>query len=301
MIELNEVILKDKIENFISEYTDLRNKKETNVIYLTSRCNFYCEYCFENENRKTLKKPINITEKEIDLYLDDIEWRESGLNSTIVFFGGEPLLMLDKIEYTINSMHNRKKMGSWGWEITTNGYLLKDKDIFGRVKELLEFNDKSIIGSLKISFDGSGQFKRKILKNNKDSYIDIIEVLKKVDSLNIQFKISYTISDGNLDSYKKDLIWIIKKFKNVKEIIINVARSHIEERIWKKHDDYDKFMKEIEIFCSALFHRYGIPFCELICDECKRCKKDESRNNYLIPEKEKTKEEKETYKKFNKF
>jgi sulfatase maturation enzyme AslB (radical SAM superfamily) len=103
-----------------------------------------------------LKFPIDITFKEIDDYLDDIEWREDGLNSTIVLFGGEPLLMLDKIEYTLNSIIHRNKKGGWGWDITTNGFLLLNDKIFKRVNNLLKLNNENICGNVKISFDVSG-------------------------------------------------------------------------------------------------------------------------------------------------
>lgn len=294
--------LKNSLDSFVKEYTESRNKKETNVIYMTSRCNFDCEYCFENDSRKSMKKPIDITRKEIDEFLDDIEWRETGLNSTIVFFGGEPLLMFDDIEYTVNSMKNRDKKGGWGWEITTNGYLLKNDDIFNRVNNLLNMDDANFRGSIKLSFDVSGQFKRKILSSNKNSYDDILEVLHKLDNLNKKFKISYTISDGNVDNFKEDLVWLLTNTKNVSEIIVNVARSHIEKEIWTNPDDYDNFMLKLEKFCSALFFKFKTPLCELVCDACGRCNKVETQNNYLVPERnEEIKDYKLTCETFNKF
>lgn len=113
-------MLKDDIGKFIEEYNTQRNRKETNVLYLTSNCNFDCDYCFEKKNRERLKKQINASYEQINEYLDDIEWREQGYNSTVVLFGGEPLLMIDKMEYVINQMKERKKDGGWGWIVTTN-------------------------------------------------------------------------------------------------------------------------------------------------------------------------------------
>lgn len=120
--------------------------------------------------------------------------------------------------------------------------------------------------------------------------------------IGIEYQISYTISSANIDTYKRDIIWMLKEFKNVKRITVNVARSELEENVWKTHTVYDDFVEKLELFCLTVYSKYKIPLCGFSCDLCRKCKKQEAGNNYLVPSKKNpVKEEKFVKKDFNKF
>jgi len=59
---------------------------------------------------------------------------------------------------------------------------------------------------VKISFDVSGQYRRKILPDFRNSFNEIYEVLLKAENFVKKYSISYTITEANVKTYKKDLI-----------------------------------------------------------------------------------------------
>ena len=65
--------------------TDTVNDKpgssRTNIIFLTTRCNFDCEYCYEKDKREQLDYQKDITVAEIDTFLKEIAEREKGINT----------------------------------------------------------------------------------------------------------------------------------------------------------------------------------------------------------------------------
>lgn len=103
----------------------LKKYEENNSLYITimptELCNFRCTYCYEehvkgNMKEKVAQAIVNYIEKVIDEYSSlHIEW-----------FGGEPTLALDIVEYisvrVIAICKNHRKPFTAG--MTTNGYLL---------------------------------------------------------------------------------------------------------------------------------------------------------------------------------
>ena len=92
--QMASATLKIQSEEDIMEY----------IIFLTYRGNLRCSYCFannvvDNENT-TLCLSIDKTNQIIDFIRQDISNRKTQENS-IVFFGGEPTLVPDLIDYII--------------------------------------------------------------------------------------------------------------------------------------------------------------------------------------------------------
>lgn len=290
------------IDNFLNEYNN-RIQKKTNILFLTSECNFECDYCYEKEKRNKLEKDIHASIEDIYNFLSDIEWREEGLNSTIVLFGGEPLLRFDEIEYIINYIKTSKKKGGWGISLITNGYFLSNTTILNKIKEYV-FDDfmreHNIHIKLGISFDVSGQSSRKIIGNNKNSYDKILNNILSVDKLSIPFDISYTISLLNYDKYKQDLIFLLTKFKNLKRINLNYAKQYLEDNLIKNFDS-EQYNKSLSIFCEALFIKFKIPICDKVCNLCNLCVKKENGNCYMSLTDGNIKKDKYTIEKFDLF
>ena len=106
----------------------------TIFIMLGSDCNANCTYCMQGDKETKICAPLP---KEIDnsiyhfiddMCMDTIKHRENGMNGkfTVLFFGGEPLLYLNKIKEIVERL---ERMNSFiSFSIITNGILI-DKEV----------------------------------------------------------------------------------------------------------------------------------------------------------------------------
>lgn len=99
-------------------------------LYLGNDCNMNCSYCYESHSKN---KDINF-----DILNKIIEYcNNKEENISIIFFGGEPTLYMDKIEYVIQNIYNKQVF----YSIFTNGT---------HMKELVELENKYNIHITKI-------------------------------------------------------------------------------------------------------------------------------------------------------
>ena len=85
--------MKKTINNFFENIKEIQqNNTKTNIMYLTTRCNMDCRYCFEKKRRDEPSFQHNdMSKHEIDDFLNEILEREyDAPNHTIVIMGGEP-------------------------------------------------------------------------------------------------------------------------------------------------------------------------------------------------------------------
>lgn len=101
------------------------------LVEITRKCNLQCKHCLRGETQNT-----TITKEIIDNYFDNI-----GSIETLNFTGGEPLLAIDEIEYTIDKII-KDKINVIGLAIITNGTILDKRlaDIFNRYNKYLHEN-----------------------------------------------------------------------------------------------------------------------------------------------------------------
>ena len=125
------------------------------ILGITNNCNLKCRYCFVNQDNHSIS--LDKCYKIIDLL-------NNGQNKSLVFFGGEPLLLFNDIivptvKYAISSNIH--------FSITTNGTLLTKNNI-------LFLKDHNI--DLLLSMDGNKdtQNYNRPSKTNQTSY-DLIE------------------------------------------------------------------------------------------------------------------------------
>lgn len=239
--------------NVVSNNKSIAKGSNTNIIVVTNKCNFDCKYCFERDKIRKEDEFI-ITKEEIEKYIDDI--KSSERNPVIVIFGGEPLLAWDKIEY-IFEYAKKCNLNPW-YTMNTNGYRFKNDNFFKRYCE----NEvvKSGHLSTEISFDGVGNVDR-ILKSNRNTTNDLINILYKFKERHIKFRISYTIHNSNENIFDLDIKNIIKTFRP-ERLIINIdysSNSKItnEEKVKEKLNSLKTFK-----LC---------PICRVHCDDCTLC------------------------------
>lgn len=111
-------------------YWKINNRQKALVISLTEDCNMRCEYCgyktkYSNSyDRKTISK--DILRKAISNFLTH---SISSDESSIAFYGGEPLLKFDLIKESVNFVKQNHFGQKIMYLIITNGLLLNDPDI----------------------------------------------------------------------------------------------------------------------------------------------------------------------------
>ncbi len=195
-------------------------------LFLTNQCPNRCHYCYIKYNNDCL------TEKDID------ECIEQNKPDRIVFFGGEPLMRLDLMEYTLEKYHDQMN-----FQVITSS--------MANWKEFIKFQKKWHI-ELQISWDGF-----------KDSRVDTSGRSIADRVLN---NINYAISEG-LDHF--DIKTVINN-ANVKDIPrLNKLFHRLDKEfhingqycIARGEDHDDQWFKDLEenLYCTfegTLEHPY---------------------------------------------
>ena len=195
-------------------------------LFLTNQCPNRCHYCYIKYNNDCL------TEKDID------ECIEQNKPNRVVFFGGEPLMRLDLMEYTLEKYHNQMD-----FQVITSS--------MANWKEFIKFQKKWNI-ELQISWDG---FKDSRVDTSGRSIAD--RVLKNIN---------YAISEG-LDHF--DIKTVINN-ANVKDIPrLNKLFHRLDKEfhingqycIARGEDHNDQWFKDLEenLYCTfegTLEHPY---------------------------------------------
>lgn len=154
LLEKGIIVEKNLDEEAILHETVLREiSPSTLTIFInpTESCNFRCKYCYENHTSGMMQIA---TQNEIIRTVRDNIHHYTALH--VSWFGGEPLLYPDCIEYLTNNFKKICKFNKRGYSasITTNGYLL-DPEMFNKLLDLG-------IKSYQITLDG--------IKETHDSY-----------------------------------------------------------------------------------------------------------------------------------
>lgn len=195
-------------------------------LFLTNQCPNRCHYCYIKYNNDCL------TEKDID------ECIEQNKPNRVVFFGGEPLMRLDLMEYTLEKYHDQMN-----FQVITSS--------MANWKEFIKFQKKWNI-ELQISWDGF-----------KDSRVDTSGRSIADRVLN---NINYAISEG-LDHF--DIKTVINN-ANVKDIPrLNKLFHRLDKEfhingqycIARGEDHDDQWFKDLEenLYCTfegTLEHPY---------------------------------------------
>lgn len=113
------------------------------VIHTTKDCNFRCQYCYLDFESKAMSEDVR---DSIVKFVQKNLYRFSCVK--ISWFGGEPLLGMDTIEYISEKVMRicKKAKKPYYASITTNGYLLTPENI----DKLIKYN----VNSLTVTIDG---------------------------------------------------------------------------------------------------------------------------------------------------
>lgn len=165
----------DNKEELQSLEQQITNSETLNIIINpTEQCNFRCTYCYELfENGKMSNEIIELVIKYIESKIGKYK------KLYVSWFGGEPLLAVETIEYlsTIFKEICKKNGVSYYSRITTNGYLLTP-EIY---KKLIKCN----IFTYQITIDGTAHThdSQRILKNGSGTYSIILKNLLSIKNI----------------------------------------------------------------------------------------------------------------------
>jgi len=150
----------DKVNEFTYSKEELtaalkRNSTPHIILGVTEDCNFRCRYCVfggQYEHFRTHTKNYMTKEtalKSIDYFLAEVANPETAgtllEQSTISFYGGEPLLAFPLIKEAVNYILDKYKGQEFDFRMTTNGYLLR--------KNVADFLVRNNFG-IAVSLDG---------------------------------------------------------------------------------------------------------------------------------------------------
>lgn len=220
------------------------------VFYLTNRCNYDCDYCFQKDDHGNNDASIY----DVDKFLNEVQE-----GSVVTLFGGEPFLNYKVLKYFIKRQRELKK--NLFMNITTNGwYFYKDEHIADYLKTIKGTNVDTYI-----SFDGKYNYHRK--QGLTDTTKLTLKVLSKFSKLYekglVKYGISYTVREENFNDCIDDLREMLKYIKT-SEIKINIDTKDLEE--------YGTLEEINDILRKRDFTDFPVPICPIFSKLCtKNC------------------------------
>ena len=170
--EINNVSTHYDIENI--KFLAL-NRLNHIILSFTNNCNLRCIYCSYHDNKFKAVTDSEMNKSDVKKILDFIiAHSKESYNTTISFYGGEPLLRFDLIKYAVEYIHRQNYTGhKYAFRITTNGTLLS----FDIVQFLVKHN---IMCS--VSLDGPVfiQDRYRVFKEGTPTYDEVIRNLKMI-------------------------------------------------------------------------------------------------------------------------
>ena len=160
------------------------------TLFLTSRCNLRCIYCYADAGKKSLDMPWEVARSAIDLVATNaglIGSRKFGLG---FHGGGEPTLAWNMLVRCVEYAREKAEQTGIDAEIyaATNGLLLQaQREFIGR-----HFT------TLNISLDGPEDIQdlNRPKVNGAGSYRDVSETLRYFDSIGFRYGLRSTITAG---------------------------------------------------------------------------------------------------------
>lgn len=275
----NKIIVEDTAkEKFVSElsYYDSIYDTTCNLTILpTEQCNFRCVYCYEKYNHG--KMSVEIADNILK-YLAKNARKFSGIN--VSWFGGEPLLAVDVIEYISKQIIQISKFYHIPYvaSMTTNGYLL-DYETFEKLLELKIFSYQLTIDGTEESHDktrytiGHEKSYRRIINN-------LVNIKNKVKNkhFTISIRCNLTVESINvINNFINEMDYYFggdKRFEFYFRPVGNWLDSKIDEANILKSDDI--ILEKLLLNPKKL--NYNSYYNLLFAQQCISLK----RNHYVI-------------------
>lgn len=208
------------------------------TLWITELCNLHCKYCYV-DNMKTDCKAFD--EKNSNPLLSFIKKHSDNDYNILNFFGGEPLMAIDKIKIIVDETKKYEIPNLQMW-MTTNGTLLTDE-----ICRFIKSNNIQVTISIdgeekthnanRVFFDGAGSYNKtisgyKLLRKNEIESIRIRGTYNSKSVFQLDKNIDYMINnfegdiifapdffdenwdENSLDELEKNIL----KYKKVKRV-----------------------------------------------------------------------------------
>lgn len=269
----DEEIKKQCIENIC--YSFIANT----YIITTENCNFNCNYCFVSQavmsNRAHKIMTKDVVDATIDLLQRTYEnQKDKKIDNTITFYGGEPLLNYEMIEYFMQKVTRMKQTSYWPsnvkYSIITNGSLLNEEHI-----NFLKNNNIGICISFDVDKDSETQRISKLGQTTSELIRKSIQLCKDEG---VSFGLSVTVTEStikNKESVIKDIIAIEPVTVGFNMLIPNkgvqVSKSYYEdatnfmiygfEKLREVGIYEDRIMRKVDSFTNSKLYPYDCCAC----------------------------------------
>ncbi len=213
------------------------------ILPISGHCNLACPYCFARTEAGF--RFHDFVEQDIIDVLTFVANHNSGKTPiNIAFFGGEPLLRLDLIKFTILHAAKTYPDKEFHFSITTNGTILND-EIISIIKEYR-------IGLL-LSVDGpDNEFNLRVFKNGEKSISQVLDNIQKLKEAGIQPELRATLINTN--PYIVETYQFFEKLK----LPFNIIFAFSSQNKSHHYADYDSStILEIRKQLGALLEYYN--------------------------------------------
>lgn len=236
---------------------------------VTERCNLACSYCYQcNKTNTTMIKQI--AKDAVDFILSDKikNYFPDAVGYTIEFFGGEPLLNIDVVQY-ITDYYNEKAfetnlefLQNTMFSMTSNGILYNTP----KVQDYINSNKKLSLG---ITIDGNKELHDscRVFPDGSGSY-DIVSTAMKD-----WMKKSYTTNNTKVTIAHDNIDYIYESFVHLwEEIGVQIIHSNcVFEDVWQEGDDqklYNQLIKVADyLIAEERYKKYYTSFFDETCGQ----------------------------------
>ena len=223
-----KVFLKRSCPTVKSKY----KKINTYVLFTTNECNANCPYCYE-----VLKKG-KMSKETADKVIKFIE-STHGRRTKIQWFGGEPLMNADIIDYICNSLNEK---GIDFYSIIVSNALKFTPDIIDKAINLWKINN------LQVTIDGAENTynKTKNYDIEGNAFKTVMENLKNIlEKSQIHITMRINVSHENIDEIPNLIDYVKKEFKDYLGTSLTIDMHEIyqltnDENLMEKDDFYKK-------------------------------------------------------------
>lgn len=174
------------------------------VIAPTVACNMRCKYCFENnvENKRFMSREI--ADQVISFVKKQIDGNKAIERLHIRWFGGEPCLAIDTIEYISKALidYCNQKSILYNSLIVSNGALL-NRQMASRLKDVQ-------VKRVQLTIDGMEDYYSEIKGVEKEVFHNVINNICEIYDL-IKVVIRVNVSENNIDQIEKLSTYLLKE------------------------------------------------------------------------------------------
>lgn len=227
------------------------------AVWVTTKCNLCCTYCYEGSTKPQLVLKRDMADQIIQ-YIIDKERVKSDKEFDVTYHGGEPLLEFDVIKYISLSLKNGLPDKKIYFSFTTNATVLNN--------EMLDFISKYNF-DISISIDGKKQTHDLYRKyeNGKGSYDTVIKnsalILKRFP----QARARMTYSEKTVSDLAENIYSLIS---NGFKIIVPVQDFHAQEWSEKHLQILKEQIKKAKTFVDLYGVSIGV--CEALDLTCRK-------------------------------